>query len=83
MKNPLISLHLMQSLSPVSTEIGTPVYPLLNGLIAQLDAADQALLLRRAKMVALHVGMFCLHRMPPHHRFIFRSAAPLLCMSGV
>lgn len=56
MKNPLISLHLMQSLSPVSTEIGTPVYPLLNGLIAQLDAADQALLLRRAKMVALHVG---------------------------
>jgi CRP-like cAMP-binding protein len=55
-KNPLISLHLMQSLPPVSIEIGTPVYPLSNGLIAQLDAADQALLLRRSKIVKLHVG---------------------------
>lgn len=56
MKKPLISLHLMQSLPPVSIEIGTPVYALSNGLIAQLDAADQALLLRRAKLVALNVG---------------------------
>ncbi len=56
MKNPLISLHLMQSLSPVSIEIGNPVYALSNGLIAQLDAPDQALLLRRAKMVLLHAG---------------------------
>ena len=56
MKNPLISLHLMQPLPPVSIEIGTHVYALSNGLIAQLDAADQALLLRRAKLVMLNVG---------------------------
>lgn len=56
MKKPLISLHLMQSLPPASNEIGTPVYDLSNGLIAQLDAADRALLLRRAKKVALNVG---------------------------
>lgn len=56
MKNPLISLHLMQSLPPALIEIGTPVYALSNGLISQLDAADQALLLRRAKIVTLNVG---------------------------
>ena len=32
------------------------MYDLSNGLIAQLDAADQALLLRRAKKVTLNVG---------------------------
>jgi CRP-like cAMP-binding protein len=32
------------------------VYALSNGLIAQLDAADQALLLRHAKIVTLNVG---------------------------
>jgi CRP-like cAMP-binding protein len=32
------------------------VYALSNGLIAQLDAADQALLLRRAKIAMLNVG---------------------------
>lgn len=32
------------------------MYALSNGLISQLDVADQALLLRRAKLVALHVG---------------------------
>ena len=55
-KNHLISLHLMQSLLPVSIEIGTPVYPLSNGLIAQLAATDQAQLLRRSNKVTLHVG---------------------------
>ena len=56
MKNPLISLHLKQSPSPLSIESRTSVSALSNGLISQLDVADQALLLRRAKLVALHVG---------------------------
>jgi CRP-like cAMP-binding protein len=37
-------------------KIGIHVYALSNGLIAQLDAADQALLLRRAKIVVMNVG---------------------------
>ena len=56
MKKHLNSLHFMQSLPPASIEIGTHVNALSNGLIAQLDAADQALLLRRAKIVTLNVG---------------------------
>jgi hypothetical protein len=46
----------MQSLPPASIETGTHVNALSNGLITQLDAADQALLLRRAKIVTLNVG---------------------------
>ena len=56
MKKHLNSLHFMQSLPPASIETGTHVNALSNGLITQLDPADQALLLRRAKIVTLNVG---------------------------
>ena len=56
MKIRLNSLHFMQSLPPASIEIGNPVYALSNGLIAQLDAADQALLLKRATPITLTAG---------------------------
>lgn len=56
MKIRLNSLHFMQSLPPASIEIGNHVYALSNGLIAQLDAADQALLLKRATPITLTAG---------------------------
>lgn len=46
----------MQSRQLYKPENGTPVHALSNGLITQLAPADQALLLRRAKLVTLTVG---------------------------
>jgi CRP-like cAMP-binding protein len=50
------SLHFTHCLQLKNNEIGNPVYDLSNGLIAQLESADQVLLLRRAKLVTLNVG---------------------------
>jgi hypothetical protein len=56
------------------------VYALSNGFISQLDVADQALLLRRAKTVMLNVGDVLSSSDATTLTFIFRSVEPLPCM---